>query len=97
MNIQSLKLNCPTCDAWYSTNTAPESRLVEDERYGFRTVYFCNCRNVKTELQDADEWNILTPYEEMRVELLKEELHLAEVRVKDLKTKISDITGETIY
>lgn len=96
MQLHELILNCPNCNSWYTRKTTPESEFIESTHglAGFKEVFYCNCHGGKTELKDAHEWDILTPYAELKLEMLKEELYYAEQRVEDIERKIKNIRGE---
>ena len=93
MQLDALILNCPMCDSWYTKDTAPSSDYCE-HKGNFRQLYFCNCNGKQTQLNDAHECNIITPYQEMQLQFLREQRDTLYKSIYTINRQIGDITGE---
>jgi len=87
---QSLILNCQSCGAWFrEDDPAVVSEPDFDEKDRFEVKHFCpNC--LQSELKDAYEWGIRTPWQEARAEEINAEIDDLEKRIDELKDELKN-------
>jgi hypothetical protein len=93
MNLQGLIYHCHDCTEWFTKKTIPHTEyaeLEEEDKY-IRQIHTCHCGG---EVSDAHETHTVTPYEELQLEMLQDQVDVYENQIDLLKRRMTNIDGE---
>ncbi len=98
MDLEGLHYHCQNCTEWFTEKTIPHSELVEVKKTGLgkkgkriKEIYTCECGG---EILDAHETNTVTPYQELQLEMLQDQVNVFEEQIELLNQRMSNIDGK---
>jgi uncharacterized paraquat-inducible protein A len=80
MNSQNLVINCNSCDSWFSEDEVNWKFLREE----------CTCPRCGGQVRHAHEYNLQTPWQAIRAEIIKEEIRFLKQRIAELENVLVD-------
>lgn len=95
MQLEEMIYHCNDCTAWYTKQSIPHSELKEvpkrfDKGTEVRESHTCSCGG---KIHDAHETGTVTPYAELRIEILREQVEAYEDLIIHLESKIKNLGG----
>ena len=91
MNLQALNYHCGTCTNWYTKAQCPKTTYGKESVNGYIKVHFwCECGK---EVFDAHETGTVTPYDEMKLVMLRQQRKAYQNLADGISRQMTEIDG----
>jgi hypothetical protein len=93
MDVMNLTFHCSGCDEWFTRASIPRTEMDDEEfMQNDRIVnnHYCNCGQP---VYDAHETGTTTPYDELRLKVLEEQVDSLQDMINRLQNQMTNIDG----